>query len=243
MVHSFGSWYMEIPPITRWYLTLAVFTTAACFFDIISPFTIYLNYKLVYEKLEIWRLFTNFFFFGMPNLDFLFHMFFLVRYCRLLEEGSFRGRKADFFWMLMFGSSLMLLIAPFISIPFLGYSLTFLMVYVWGRRDQGQQMGFLSLFYFRAPYLPWVLLGFSMLLGGSPVVDLLGMLVGHVYYYFEDVAPNLPGTFYGCRLLRTPEFVRYLFEENTSAPDFRLQWGRGVPVGRDQEGDGNAHQD
>mmetsp|Transcript_55299 Transcript_55299/g.130558 ORF Transcript_55299/g.130558 Transcript_55299/m.130558 type:complete len:128 (-) Transcript_55299:81-464(-) len=88
-----------------------------------------------------------------------------------------------------------------------------------------------------------VLLGFSMLLGGSPVVDLLGMLVGHVYYYFEDVAPNLPGTFYGCRLLRTPEFVRYLFEENTSAPDFRLQWGRGVPVGRDQEGDGNAHQD
>mmetsp|Transcript_38861 Transcript_38861/g.84197 ORF Transcript_38861/g.84197 Transcript_38861/m.84197 type:complete len:118 (-) Transcript_38861:75-428(-) len=117
------------------------------------------------------------------------------------------------------------------------------MVYVWGRRDQGQQMGFLSLFYFRAPYLPWVLLGFSMLLGGSPVVDLLGMLVGHVYYYFEDVAPNLPGTFYGCRLLRTPEFVRYLFEENTSAPDFRLQWGRGVPVGRDQEGDGNAHQD
>ena len=38
------------------------------------------------------------------GLDFLFHMFFLARYCRLLEEGSFRGRTADFFYMLVFGA-------------------------------------------------------------------------------------------------------------------------------------------
>ena len=30
-------------------------------------------------------------------------MFFLARYCRLLEEGSFRGRSADFCYMLLFG--------------------------------------------------------------------------------------------------------------------------------------------
>ena len=30
-------------------------------------------------------------------------MFFLARYCRLLEEGSFRGRTADFLYMLLFG--------------------------------------------------------------------------------------------------------------------------------------------
>jgi hypothetical protein len=43
---------------------------------------------------QVWRLFTNFFFFGSISLDFFFHMFFLVRYCRMLEEGSFRGRPA-----------------------------------------------------------------------------------------------------------------------------------------------------
>ena len=53
---------------------------------------------------QVWRLFTNFFFFGPIGLDFLFHMFFLVRYCRLLEEGSFRGRTADFVAMLLFGA-------------------------------------------------------------------------------------------------------------------------------------------
>ena len=34
----------------------------------------------------------------------MFHMFFLVKYSKSLEEGSFRGRSADFLWMLMFGA-------------------------------------------------------------------------------------------------------------------------------------------
>ena len=37
------------------------------------------------------------------GLDFVFHMFFLVKYCKTLEEGSFRGRSSDFLWMLLFG--------------------------------------------------------------------------------------------------------------------------------------------
>ena len=53
-------------------------------------------------------------------------------------------------------------------------------------------MSFLGLFQFRAPYLPWVLLGFSLLLGNSPSIDLMGIVVGHVYYYCEDVFPYTP---------------------------------------------------
>lgn len=30
-------------------------------------------------------------------------MFFLVKYCKTLEEGSFRGRSSDFLWMLLLG--------------------------------------------------------------------------------------------------------------------------------------------
>lgn len=35
-------------------------------------------------------------------------------------------------------------------------------------------MNFFGLLTFNAPYLPWVLLGFSLLLGNSVSVDLLG---------------------------------------------------------------------
>ena len=49
----------------------------------------------------------------------------------------------------------------------LGSSLAFMMVYVWARRNEDVRMSFLGLFTFRAPLLPGVLLGFSVLLGNS----------------------------------------------------------------------------
>ena len=167
-----------------------------------------------------------------PGLDFLFHMFFLTRYCRLLEEGSFRGRTADFLYMLLFGplpsirsplrfalsptltrthagAALLSCIAPWVHIQFLGSSLTFMMVYVWGRRNSAVNMSFLGLFNFSAPYLPWVLLAFSWVLGSSPLVDLLGIGAGHVYYLLSDVYPLMTGR----RPLATPALVRALVGE------------------------------
>ncbi len=41
------------------------------------------------------------------GLDFVFHMFFLIKYSKSLEEGSFRGRSADFLWMLLIGEALL----------------------------------------------------------------------------------------------------------------------------------------
>mmetsp|Transcript_35906 Transcript_35906/g.112319 ORF Transcript_35906/g.112319 Transcript_35906/m.112319 type:complete len:239 (+) Transcript_35906:379-1095(+) len=235
---SFETWYKEIPIVTRCYLTISVLTTAACYFDLISPFSLYLNYRLIFEKYEVWRVFTNFFFFGMPSLDFVFHMYFLVRYSRLLEEGpSFRGRSADFLTMLLFGASIMLMIAPFSSVLFLGYSLTFMMVYVWGRRNETFPMNFLGLFNFPAPWLPWVLLAFSVLLGSSPVVDLVGIFVGHVYYYLEDIVPRMPGRFRGKRIIFTPALIRYIFEgPQHEGTNVRVQFNN--PAAENQEDEG-----
>lgn len=129
---SFEDWYKQIPIVTRGYLTLAVVTTLLCALDVVSPFSLYFNWTAIVYKYEVWRLVTNFLFFGFFGLDYVFHMFFLVRYCRLLEENTFRGRTADFFFMLLFGSTLMTCIAPFCNVHFLGSSLTFMMVYVWG---------------------------------------------------------------------------------------------------------------
>ena len=55
-------------------------------------------------------------------------MFFLVKYSKSLEEGSFRNRSADFLWMLLFGSAILVAAAPWVNIQFLGSSLTFMMV-------------------------------------------------------------------------------------------------------------------
>lgn len=56
----------------------------------------------------------------------------------------------------------------------------------------------------QAPYLPWVLVAFSVLLGNSVLVDILGIAIGHLYFFLEDVFPNQPG---GRRLLATPRIL------------------------------------
>ena len=40
-------------------------------------------------------------------------------------------------------------------------------------------MNFFGLMNFQAPYLPWVLLGFSLLLGNSIIVDIMGKSMGN----------------------------------------------------------------
>jgi hypothetical protein len=45
---------------------------------------------------------------------------------------------------------------------------------------------------------------FSVLLGNSVLVDILGIAIGHLYFFLEDVFPNQPG---GRRLLATPRLL------------------------------------
>ncbi|CAD5177761.1 derlin-2.2-like [Musa acuminata AAA Group] len=221
MAQAVEEWYQQMPLITRSYLTAAVATTLGCSIEILSPYSLYLNPKLVLQQYEIWRLVTNFLYFGKMDFDFLFHMFFLARYCKLLEDNSFRGRTADFFFMLLFGATVLTGIVliggmiPYVSETFakfffLSNSLTFMMVYVWSKHNPFIPMSFLGLFTFTAAYLPWVLLGFSVLVGSNAWVDLLGMIAGHTYYFLEDVYPQMTGR----RLLKTPWFIKALFADD-----------------------------
>ncbi|XP_042612896.1 derlin-2 [Cyprinus carpio] len=97
----------------------------------------------------------------------------------------------------------------FVNLVFLGQAFTIMLVYIWSRRNPSVRMNFFGLLNFQAPFLPWVLMGFSLLLGNSIIVDLLGIAVGHVYYFLEDVFPNQPG---GGRWLRTPSILKMLFD-------------------------------
>jgi len=220
LVWSMEQLIRDIPVVTRAYMTGALVTTAACALDFISPFSLYLNFSLVFYKLQFWRLVTNFLFFGARfSHDFLFHMFFLVRYSRALEEGAFRGRTADFLFMVLFGALVMLILAPLIGLQFLGSSLTFMMVYIWARANPFGRMHFLGLFTFTAPFLPWVLLSFSLLLGGDFVVDAVGIFTGHLYYFIRHVYPRmLPSR---PNLLATPGLIENFFDN--AADDFHEQ--------------------
>lgn len=45
-------WYRSLPAVTRAYLTASFAVTLACTFDIVSPLSLYLNFRLVTKKFE-----------------------------------------------------------------------------------------------------------------------------------------------------------------------------------------------
>ena len=109
----------------------------------------------------------------------------------------------------------MTLVASYINVHFLGSALTFMMVYVWGRRNEDVKMSFLGFFTFNAPYLPWVMLTFSVLIGNAVTMDLIGIAVGHVYYFLEYVYPKV-AQIRGWRVkkvLEPPAILKYICGE------------------------------
>lgn len=65
----------------------------------------------------------------------------------------------------------------FINMVFLGPAFMIMIVYIWSRRNPYIRMNFFGLINFYAPYLPWVLLAFSFLLGNSITVDIMGEVI------------------------------------------------------------------
>jgi len=241
--------FFEMPPVTRAYTTACVLTTMCVQLDLLSPFQLYFNPILVWKSYQLWRLLTTFLFFGTFGFNFFFNMIFTYRYCRMLEENSFRGRTADFVTMFIFGSVCMIVSALFVNLLFLGQAFTLMLVYVWARRNPFVRMNFFGLLTFNAPYLPYVLLGFSLLLGNSVSVDLLGMAVGHTYYYLEDIFPNQPG---GFKILKTPQILKVLCDESPDDPDYApppeerpggYDWGAGGGANPGAENDHNDNDD
>ncbi|XP_063769068.1 derlin-3 isoform X6 [Pseudophryne corroboree] len=169
--------------------------------QLITPFQLYINPDLIFRKLQ-------------SPLQMITYRY---RYSKMLEETSFRGRTADFVFMFLFGGLLLTLFGMFTGLSFLGEAFTLMLVYVWCRRNPFIQINLFGLLTFRAPFLPWVLMGLSLIMGASSLVDFLGIITGHIYFFLEDVFPYQPG---GKKLLVTPAILKQIFDDSEADPNY-----------------------
>lgn len=203
----------KLPPVTRVFVFSSVVLMVLCSLEVITPFSLYMHWRLVLRERQYWRLVTNFLFNGEFGIPFFWHMYLLMFYCSSLEELSFRRKSADFFYMLFSSAALLLLISFSFSITnnFFSGALMDVITYVWSRRNPNARMQVL-IFPVQAVYLPWTLAVISLLMGGSFRDHLLGILCGHVYYFFSDVYPLMP-TSKGFQLYKTPRWLKFIFRQ------------------------------
>ncbi|CDR99668.1 hypothetical protein [Sporisorium scitamineum] len=207
----------SIPPITGAWGALTLATAILEHTHTISQYQLFYTPSLVFRKFQIWRLLTTFLYFGPLGLDFIFHLFFFMRYSRMLEENSFGGRsggRAGYVVLLAFAATCLLILSPLTAQPFLGSPLAFVLVYIWSRRNRHVRLSLFGLLVITAPYLPWSLVILGWLLHGSlkaVMGDIIGIAVGHLYYFLVDVWPREFRSG-GRNLLATPHFLIRLFD-------------------------------
>lgn len=96
----------------------------------------------------------------------------------MLEESA--ASVAHFTWLILYSAISLLAIAPLFGQAFLSGALSSTLVYIWSRRNPDTRLSFFGVLTFKAPWLPWVLIAFNVVLHGYwPKDELGGIVVGH----------------------------------------------------------------
>lgn len=218
-------YYHSLPPVSKVYGVSCLMTTAAYYLQLYDSDNIALIYSLVIKKFQVWRLITNFFFLGPFSFPFAFRLIIIAKYGVSLERGPFDKRTADYVWMLIFGALSLLVMAaiPYCWTPFMGSSLVFMIVYIWGREFPNARINIYGVVSLKGFYLPWAMLALNLIFGDLLMPDILGMVAGHLYYFLTVLHPLAGGKFN----LKTPFLIHKLV----------AYWGEGTqfnsPVQRD----------
>jgi Derlin-2/3 len=111
--------------------------------------------------------------------------------------------------MLLFGG--LTLAAASLAVPSLGLAFTasplvFMLIYVYSRHFPTQQVSIMGLFNTQSFYLPFAFLAITVVLGGNPIPDIAGIVVGHLWWFLTELYPAQGGQAF----LATPEWLKTL---------------------------------
>mmetsp|Transcript_18081 Transcript_18081/g.30964 ORF Transcript_18081/g.30964 Transcript_18081/m.30964 type:complete len:252 (+) Transcript_18081:209-964(+) len=201
---GFKAWWEGVPPITRYMAAGMVLTTVACNLGVINPMWLALFWQPVLRKFEIWRLFTNFFYHGKLSINFVVRIVWVYTYAIPLEKQIYQFEPADYMFMLLFNGLLCILSSPVFGFAILGAPLIMSIIYIWARNFPDQQVSLYGIVKIQSFFLPFAFACISLLMGQSIVPDLVGIAVGHIYWYLKEIYPAQRGH----QVLTTPSFLR-----------------------------------
>lgn len=239
-------WFVSLPIFTRYWFGLSIVFPIIGRFGFIDPRKFLLSYDLLFKHFQIWRPVTALFFYPVQSgFRFLANLYFLYTYSIRLETGLFDGRPADYGFLLLFCWACITIFALLAEMMLLMDSMVMAVIYIWCQLNQDVVVQFWFGTHFKAMYLPWIVTIFEFVMSGSFISQLIGIFVGHVYFFLKF---KYPIDFGGADWLTTPQFMYKYFPNQRgisgfgSAPPRRAQeggnqhnrghnWGRGHTLG------------
>ena len=225
---SISGWYKEMAPMTKFFLTGTFVSGLAVQLGLIPTFfggggvgSMVFDWHAISSKFHVWRLITPFLFAGTFSINFVMHLFVLYENCRRYEANPFNtgagGTSADFLYMVVLGMVVFCTMAAFestlgLQMQVMSEPILYYILYVWSRKEPDTVVNMWG-FKFKGLYLPWVYMALRVLMGGGITHMLVGVGVGHVYYFLVDVVPNTHGT----SLIITPIWCVKAIEKMTGA--------------------------
>lgn len=215
---SLKVWFESVPLLTKVLVMSALISAGCTSFGLVSPYQLVLDWPKVINKFEIWRIFTTFFFCGGFSFNLLMHLLVLYENCRRYESNPYNtgtgGNSADMLWMLLICGGVLLALSYGFELMLLSEELLYVILYVWSRREPNLPLNLFGVVRLKSLYLPWAYVAMRLFMGGSITEAVIGIAVGHLYYFFVEVFPLS----HGYTLIRTPKFcldviqwiVRYL---------------------------------
>jgi len=241
-----ADWFKSLPFFTRYWFGGTVALSLAGRFGLLPAQLLILNYHQIFSQFQIWRPVTALLFYPISpqtGFHFLLNCYFLINYSKLLENGVFQTAPADYALLLLMNWVSCVVIGLFMNMMFLMDPMVLSVLYVWCNLNKDTIVSFWFGTQFRAMFLPWVLFGFNMILSGGGTQELMGILIGHLYFFLKFQYPQQYG---GQELISTPQFLQNWFPQRRGVAGFGQpppganppgpragghSWGRGNSLG------------
>ncbi|EWC76260.1 hypothetical protein C923_03103 [Plasmodium falciparum UGT5.1] len=189
-------WYNNLPNVTKYVITLIFLVTLLITCNLLNVVYILLDWNLIYYKYHIWRIFLNFLYVGKFSLSWVFFMSLFAQFSSSLEKNGIFTSPGSYLYFITIQCTFLSLISILFywprGYPFLGNSLLFAIIYYWSRREAWSHV---SIYFFtvKGYQLPFALIFLHLIMGQSLWVDIMGLLSGHVYYFFREILPREGG--------------------------------------------------
>ncbi|KAJ7746483.1 Der1-like family-domain-containing protein [Mycena maculata] len=179
----------KIPPVTRFLIVSSLSVSLPVMMNVVSAYKVIYTHKLVFEQLQVWRLYSSFFL-GSGGITYIFVRVLLlaVRMGSQLEstDGPYFKKSADLAWQL-FASCVAIIITSIPVQPYIFFRpLLLCLAYVSSAlAPVGAQTSIMGLVTLPVTYTPYIMLGFELLNAGPQGVArmLPGAVVGHLWWW------------------------------------------------------------